>query len=215
MTGFMATLMYATLPFAGNFLGGLIAEFTSVSKKKLSWALHAAAGILIAVVAIELMPRGLNPHQPWIVLLAFAAGGLFSVGADKFFDRWQQSKEEKRSESGAIPWPIYFAVCMDLFSDGLMIGAGSTIGAQLALLLALGQVAGDLPEGYATIASFKGRNVDRKKRFLAAIAFAIPLFIGATVGYFLVKGQPDIVKYAFLSFTGAILLKAAVEDIMM
>jgi len=109
---------------------------------------------------------------------------------------------------------IYLAVCVDLFSDGLMIGAGSTISSGLALVLALGQVGGDLPEGFATIASLKDKGLSRGKRFLALVGFAAPLFIGTSIGYWLVRGRPEIVKLALLSFTAAILAKAAVEEVI-
>ncbi|WP_344806027.1 hypothetical protein [Allohahella marinimesophila] len=50
----------ALLPAFGNFAGGLLAEFTSTPKNRLNNALHAASGIVIAVVAIEIMPEALQ-----------------------------------------------------------------------------------------------------------------------------------------------------------
>ncbi len=47
---------------------------------------------------------------------------------------------------------LYAAVSMGLFSDGLMIGAGSVISPKIALILPFGQVLADVPEGFATIA---------------------------------------------------------------
>lgn len=210
--GFLTALMYSCLPFLGNFLGGLLAEFVRVAPRSLSIALHAAAGILIAVVGIELMPKALAAERPWIVLLAFVAGGIFSILADRLIKKMQKKFSGNNESAG--PWLIYFAVCVDLFSDGLMIGAGSTISAELALLLALGQVGGDLPEGFATIAALKGTNFSRTKRFIATMGFAVPLFLGTTIGYFLVRGQPEVIKFSLLAFTAAILVKAAVEEII-
>ena len=51
--------MLALMPAIGNFAGGLIAERLSGSRRVLNWALHAAAGIVIAVIAVELMPEAL------------------------------------------------------------------------------------------------------------------------------------------------------------
>jgi ZIP family zinc transporter len=117
-------------------------------------------------------------------------------------------------EEGAGPWAIYFGVAVDLFSDGLMIGTGATISFGLGLLLALGQVSADLPEGFATIAAFKRRGVARRTRLLIAAAFAVPVFLGATIGFWAVRDAPEIVKLAVLAFTAGILLTVVIEEIV-
>jgi ZIP family zinc transporter len=58
---------------------------------------------------------------------------------------------------------ISIAVAIDLCSDGLMIDAGTAVGTRLALVLALGQVLADVPEGFATIATFRDRGVPRRR----------------------------------------------------
>lgn len=57
-------LSFAALQFLSNFAGGLLAELFDVSGRVLNLTLHAAAGIVIAVVAVEIMPRAWrsSPH---------------------------------------------------------------------------------------------------------------------------------------------------------
>lgn len=57
---------------------------------------------------------------------------------------------------------------VDLFSDGIMIGTDSVISFNLGLLLALGQVPADIPEGFATISSFRKHGLSPTKRVLLA-----------------------------------------------
>lgn len=95
-----------------------------------------------------------------------------------------------------------------------MIGTGSNIGVGLGLLLALGQVPADIPEGFATIVTFKEQGLARSRRVLLAASFAIPILLGATLGYFGVRGQPEIVKLALLAFTAGILVAVAVEEMI-
>ncbi len=52
MNEFGQVLLLSLLPGAGNFVGGLIAEFWKPSPKLLNWALHAASGIVIAIVSV-------------------------------------------------------------------------------------------------------------------------------------------------------------------
>lgn len=212
MEDYLKVLALAALPAAGNFAGGLMAEMFKVSQKSLSFALHAAAGIILAVVGIELMPQALETTRPWIPILAFLAGGAFFILLDNLIEVVQSRVGNPKSGTG--PWAIFFGVSVDLFSDGVMIGTGSTIGFSLALLLAVGQVPADIPEGFATIANFTNAGVARKKRILLSAAFAIPIFLGASIGYWGLKTAPEIVKLSLLAFTAGILVTVAVEEMV-
>ncbi len=105
-------------------------------------------------------------------------------------------------------------VAVDLFSDGVIIGTGSTIAFGLGLLLALGQVPADIPEGFATIATFRAQGVARRTRMLLAASFTVPIVLGATIGYWVVRGQPEGFKLGLLAFTAGILLTVAIEEMV-
>jgi ZIP family zinc transporter len=188
------------MPAIGNISGGLVAERFEISGDTLSLALHVAAGIILAVVGIELLPTTLEADPPWFVLVVFLAGGFFSIGLDSLTDFIAARTGGGRTESGA--WGIFAGVAV------------STISLGLGLLLALGQVPADIPEGFATIATFKSKGVPRRTRLLLSLSFALPIFLGVTVGYWLVRGQPAIVKFGLLAFTAGILLTVAVEEII-
>lgn len=210
---FANVLLLAALPAAGNFLGGVLSELLPVSRRMLSLALHAAAGVVLAVIGIELMPRALSGGEhAWIVLLAFVLGGAFYLFIDKSLDLLRARLG--KGEGNSTAWAIYFGVAVDLFSDGIMIGTGSSLSLGLGLLLAIGQVPADIPEGFATIATFKQRGMRRRTRLLLSASFAIPIFLGCVLGYFGVRGQPEIVKYALLAFTAGILLTVVIEEIV-
>lgn len=215
MSGYWTAVLLALMPAGGNLLGGILAELLRVSPRTLSFALHAAAGILFAVIGIELMPEALEGATPWVVLLLFVLGGLAAAGVDRAIDLVQtRAACRAGGEVDASPWGIYFGVTVDLFSDGVIIGTGSIIDPALGLLLALGQVPADIPEGFATIATFKNKGVGRTKRILLALSFAAPILIGTTVGYWAVRGQPAAVQFGLLAFTAGILLTVAVEEIV-
>jgi ZIP family zinc transporter len=96
----------------------------------------------------------------------------------------------------------------------LIIGIGTTFSTGLGFLLALGQLPADIPEGFASIATFKDAGLPRSKRLLLSASFALPVVLGATIGFWIVRGQSELFKLVLLAFTAAILLVAAVEDIM-
>ena len=108
---------------------------------------------------------------------------------------------------------MFFAVAIDLFSDGLLIGAGASIGTGLALLIAAAQVTADFPEGFATIAGFKRQGVPRRRRLLIAAAFAVPVLLGALISFVALRDAPALLQVSALSFTAGLLLAVAIEEI--
>ena len=208
MNPFLQVLALALLPAVGNFAGGLFAEMFKTSRRTLSRALHLAAGIVVAVVAVELLPEALGGTYPWLVVLGFCLGGGAFIGIDLTIAKVIGSK------SATGPWVIYAAVFIDLFSDGLMIGVGSTVSFSLALVLAIGQVTADVPEGFATIANFRDKGVARAKRITLAASFVAAPLLGGSVGYWLLRGQSESLQLTALAFTAGLLLLAAVEEML-
>ncbi|MDP9313415.1 MAG: ZIP family metal transporter [Chloroflexota bacterium] len=164
---------------------------------------------MIAVVGVELLPEALGGAAPaWLIVAGLVFGGLFYVLLDVIIDRASGGEEE----AGA--WVIYAAIAIDLFSDGLMIGVGSVVSLGLALVLAIGQVTADIPEGFATIANFKDKGVPRARRLILSASFVIATLAGASIGYWLLRNQSETFKLTALAFTAGILLLAAVEEMI-
>ncbi|WP_262402753.1 ZIP family metal transporter [Actinomadura sp. CNU-125] len=207
----------AAVPALANFAGGLIAEVRPVSDRTLSFALHAAAGIVIAVVGLELMPRALQAPWPWVPMLAFVAGAGLFLGLDALAG-YLQARTAARSrgdgqERGAS-WGVYGGVALDLFSDGILIGTGTVVNPTLGVLLAVGQAPADLPEGFAAAATLRGAGVPRARRLAAGAGFAVPILLGAALGYLALRGAPDAVTLSVLAFTGGALLSVVIEEMV-
>lgn len=222
MSDLVQVLLLALLPAVGNFGGGLLAEFFQTSKRTLSLALHVAAGILFGVIALELVPRSFGGAPAWVAGLAFTLGGAVYLGVDALVSRLTANKNDKQSASDIVrgnnkaggAWMIYVAVCVDLFSDGLLIGAGSSLSFSLALVLAVGQVTADIPEGFATMANFQDKGTSRTQRLLIGASFLVPVLLGALITYFLLRGAAQELQLAALAFVGGMLLVAGAEEMI-
>lgn len=211
MSAIWTVLLLSLLPGAGNFLGAMAAELRKPSPRFLNWALHAASGIVIAIVAVELMPNALGKLAGWWVALAFALGGIAYIALEAIVERLQGNKNDAgRSRM----WMIYAAVAVDLTSDGLMIGTGAAVSSSLALILAAGQVLADVPEGYATVANFRDKGVPRPKRLLFTASFFLYVVGSAMASYYLLRNAPEQMKMAGLVFVAGLLTVAAVEDML-
>lgn len=211
MSDFLTILGLSTLPAIGNFFGGLSSEWLKPSQNFVNRALHGAAGIILAVVSVEVMPSALAIVPVWILAIAFIGGGLFYLLIEAGIHRWQAKQPEG---AGVKAWMVYVAVSADLIGDGFLIGAGSAVSPQLALLLASGQVLADIPEGFSVLANFRDKGVKRGKRIIISASFVIPVVGAALLAYFLLRGQPEIVKYTTMVFVAGLYSLAAVEDMI-
>lgn len=204
-------LLLALLPAAGNFLGGVLSEWLKPSHNVVNRALHASSGIILAVVSVEVMPNALREAPVWLLAVAFMAGGGLYLLIDAAVSRWQA---KDAGGPGARAWMVYVAVTADLIGDGLLIGAGSAVSGALALVLALGQVLADIPEGFSVVANFRAREVPRGKRILLSASFAIPVVVSALLAYFLLDDLSEMVKYTAMVFVSGLYALAAVEDML-
>lgn len=212
MSGFVLVLALAALPAAGNFFGGLASEVFDVSERVLSLAMHLAAGIVLAVVGLELMPEALQASPPWVPILAFVGGGVLFIGIERAigFIRGRVGAGEEASG----PLAIFSGVSLDLFSDGVMIGTATVLSPGLGLVLALGQVPADVPEGFAAVATLRRAGMRRGTRVLMALSFTVPILTGAAIGFFALRDAPEVLTYSVLALTGGALTSVVIEEMV-
>ena len=103
---------------------------------------------------------------------------------------------------------------MDLFSDGVMIGTGTVLNPALGLLLALGQMPADLPEGFAAVATLRRAGIPRRRRLLMSAAFAVPILVGAALGFLALRRAPEVLTLSVLALTGGALTAVVVEEMV-
>lgn len=212
MQEFLFALTLSALPVVSNFIGAMIAEALPSSKQTLGLALHAAAGVLLAIASTELIPRVVIAKPVWATILALFLGGAFFVWVNQLFNL---SKNRLRGiDLNTVSLAIFLSIAIDLFGDGLMIGTSLTIAPHLGVVLASGRVVAHIPEGFVTNTAFKSQNMPRTKRFLLLAAFIIPVWLGATLGYWGLRGQADLPKLIVLAFTTGTLITAIAEEII-
>ena len=208
MDELLTVLMLALLPALGNVIGGVVAELTPKSDRWLSGALHAAAGVVVAVIAVEIFPEALDVLPAWLIGAAFTAGGLLYLTFDWVVGHLAASGQDRM-------WMIYVAIAADLFGDGLLVGSGTSISAGLGVVLAVGQSLADGPEGFAAISTFRANGLPRRQRLLLSVSFALPVLLGALVSFLLLRDRPETWQYTAVVGAGGLLTVAALEEMLL
>lgn len=201
---------YALLPAIGNLIGSLLAESLRTPRWVVGAALHGAAGIAIALVSIDLMPRILAHTPIGIIMLAF----LLGAAATLLITRGVAGVRGRVEQSGARAWMVYVAIAADLVSDGLMTGAGTSVAPGLGLLLAAAQSVANVPGGFAATANLRKHEVARRYRLGMAALMFVPVVVSAVAGFVLLGTASDTGRHAALAFIVGVLLLATIEDII-
>lgn len=199
----------ALLPAAGTMIGGVIAECSRPPDWFVGTALHAAAGVAIGVVAIALIPRILVGGEVAVSALLLACGMLAAFLLARGFGGGRSEPQGK-----AAGLMVAATVAADLAGDGLMTGAGSAVASRLGLILAVSQILGNMPGGFAAIANLRQRELPRSRRLL--LIGVIPLIapLAAAVGFITLRGASEAIQAAALTLMAGFLLLATVEDVL-
>ncbi len=204
-------LLYALLPFIGNAIGAALAESVRTPRWVTGAALHAAAGIAIALVSVDLFPRVLGQLPIWQIVIGFLLGAGASVGLAHLVTVLQR----KRVLAGQrTAWLVFSAIAADLVSDGLITGAGTAIGTSFGFLVAASQSIANIPGGFAVAAGLRETGVPFRTRGLVTAAMITPILASALLGAWLLgNATPDIKNMAICIIAGVLLL-ATVEDVL-
>ena len=203
-------LLYATLPAVGVIIGSLLAESIRTPKWLIGASLHATAGVAIALVSVNIMPRILSDTPMWLIVVSFLAGAGISVLIASFWGTYRH-----RPNKGSIgAWMVCMAVATDLVSDGLMVGAGTAIGAQLGILFGATQSIANIPGGFAATANLRDDGLPKTLRLGLSTFMLAPALVSAAIGFYGLRGASSLVHSAVLATFTGILLLATIEDVI-
>ncbi len=120
--------------------GGVLAALWHPSREARSLIQHFAAGVVLAALAVELLPEISREHAPaWVLISAFALGSLFMYGLKLWTEKLEHA-EAARGQAGpeGLARGLLIATFIDVAVDGFIIGAGFAAGGETGPILALG-----------------------------------------------------------------------------
>jgi len=200
LDGPLTAVLFAALAGAPILLGAGLARFEGLLPRWLDMELRQAVtalvgGILIAAVALVLVPKGIEVLDPLPVVLCMGGGGVFFLWVDKLL-----------SDSGAKV-SQFLAMLLDYVPEAIALGAMLATGDPAALLLALLIGLQNLPEGFNAFREMiGGRHGLPQGRALAMMAGCSLLGpLAALGGHLLLADRPQVLGGLMLAAAGGIL----------
>lgn len=202
--------LFMLIPALVALGGGILAMYWHPSHQMRSLIQHFAAGVVLAALAVELLPEIGREHAPGSVLIAaFAAGSLFMYGMKLWTMRLEAGDGHAATKNG-LAWGLLVATFIDIAVDGFIIGAGFAAGGETGMILSLGLSVELLFLGLAlTSESTKGWRI-----VAISGALAVTVLVCAVLGNILLSGASNAVIAAALAFSAAALLYLVTEELL-
>lgn len=204
-------LLIMAIPALVALGGGVLAAVWSPNYQMRSLIQHFAAGVVLAALAVELLPEIGREHAPGVVLVgSFALGSLFMYG----LKLWTMRLEHQTTVKGAAAGPgtgLLLATFIDVATDGFIIGAGFAAGGETGTILALGLSVELLFLGMALASeATAGWRIIAISGALGGTVLTFSL-----IGNTLLTGASHAVIGGALAFSAAALLYLVTEELLM
>jgi zinc transporter, ZIP family len=210
-------VLLALAAFCATLLGGVVAVR---ARDRLHLVLGLAAGVLLGVVAFDLLPEALeqSPHVLFGVPVAMLAviGGFFTVHIV------ERSLAIHRGHEGEFEGHVHRSPSVGILAgsglvvhstlDGVAIGIGFQAGSQVGLVVAVAVIAHDFADGFNTftITSLYG---NARKQALTMLGLdALAPVVGAVIGTLV--HLPASATGIYLGYFAGFLLYLATSDIL-
>lgn len=187
------------------FLGGLLARVAGPAKTEAQRELvHGivafGGGILLAAVALVLVPEGIGLLPPVVLALTFCIGGLAFCVLD--------AQVSKRGGTKAQS----MAMLVDFLPEAISLGAVFGRNPRLGILIAAFIGAQNLPEGFNSFREIVAAGARPRGALMALLLVSLLGPTAACMGYLLLQDQAQLTA-AIMSFAAGGILYLIFQDI--
>lgn len=208
----LRVLGFALLPVLAMGIGSAVALVRMPPPTVRSGIQHFAAGVIFAVVAVELLPAVRAIHDDVVEVVAgFAAGLLLMLAVERL------TGSHEHARPGVAPGSLrmLIPIGVDLFLDGVLLSIAFSAGSSEGRLLALALACELLSLGVALTMELRKLRRTRRASLLVPVGLALgTLVTGAALGGAVFAGLPGQWLAVLLAFGTAALLFLVVEELL-
>ncbi len=211
LSGDSQAMILMAVPALIALIGGIMASVWQPSHGTRSLIQHFAAGVVLAALAVELLPEIEREHAPGPVLIAaFAAGSIFMYSMKLWTIRLEHpGNPASGAKSGNIG--LLLATFIDVAMDGFIIGAGFAAGGNTGMILALGLSVELLFLGL----SLTSETINGWRIIIISGLLGLTVFSFSSLGNYVLAGASPALLGGVLAFSAAALLYLVTEELLM
>lgn len=202
-------------PVLAGAIGGVIAVVRTPSAAVVGGVQHLAAGIVMAAVAGEVLPELRDAGPLWLIAVGFFAAVALLLALSRFEGHGPDTDTEGTGTvAGAIPVGFLVVVGVDLFIDGLLVGASAAVSEATAIIITVALTAEVLFLGLAVALQLTRSGMGRAAAAAVTAGLSLLVAAGALLGAALLADAGPRVLTVVLAFAAAALLWLVVEELL-
>ncbi len=200
--------------------GGAISALAGVSHRRLCVLISLAAGTLLGVTLLSILPESARGMPWWTVVLAFASGyWVFSFISAHVFHVCPACAASHFDEAtthrfGEIALALLIALGIHSSLDGVALAAGHEAGGRLDASLILAICVHKLPEGLALGALLLGAGFPKLRAVAWVAAAESTTLLGGAMGSWLLPGATPVWLNLILAHVGGGFIFLAVHAVL-
>lgn len=208
MNAVVQSVVYTLAPLGATITGGVIAAFRPPGEKFRSYIQHFAAGVVTAAIAVEVLPP-VKEQTPWSTVAGGMVGMILMLGLT-----WCTRRLEARQQNAvqSVSIGLLATTALDIFIDGVLIGAGISASAKQGLLLTIALTLELLFLGLSVAATFSG--LSRWASIAITSGLGLLVSAGAASGVAALSGVSKSTLAAVLAFGSIALLYLVTEELL-
>ncbi|MGI6666924.1 MAG: ZIP family metal transporter [Bacillota bacterium] len=208
-------LISAVVGVVGTGAGGLIVSLRgNPSKKLLSLFLGYSGGVMVSLVAFDLMPEALELGGTFLPLAFMVIGAITIMIVDMLLPHSHHfSCDEESRRFARTAYVIAMGIAMHDLPEGLAVGAGLASGLSLGFRVAALMFLHNVPEGMAVAGPLACIGRKRSEILLVSAATGLPSVGGAALGAWFGHLSPPVLS-ASLAFAAGAMLFVTFDEVI-
>lgn len=201
-------IVFAIIAGITIMMGGLLANYfnhhikESPVKYEITHTLMSfGAGIILAAVALVLIPYGMEQLTLWPLVITFVAGAIGFMFLDEYLDR-------KGGNDATL-----LAMMMDFVPESIAMGAVFATNTSMATLLAIIIGLQNLPEAFNAFRDLVLSGMSIKKTLFSFLVLSFLGIPGALLGFYFLSSSPVITAH-LMTFASGGILYLLIQDII-
>ncbi len=208
-------MLFTLIPVAAAASGAIAAAVRPPQRKLTSALQHAAAGVVFAAVALELIPE-IRAQAPWSAIVGFTVGIAAMSGLSAVTRSLEhQSRPGRDAERGiGAKAGLIAATGIDLLIDGVVLGAGFAAAEKSGVLLTIALTLELVLIGLSNAGALAEAGVRPVLSVATITGLGLLSTLGTGIGVAVLGGAPSAVLSGMLAFGAVALMYLVTEELL-
>jgi len=179
-------LLIVLISVLGPVIGSAIGVLKKPTDRFTFNMLAFAAGIMLAISFLELIPESIAFSSVWICVVGLVIGAIVMFALDKLIPHIHPSlcTQEQGCKLRKTSVFLLLGIFLHNFPEGIAIAMGAASSISVSLVIAIAIAVHNIPEGICTSAPYYKITKKKLRSFLVSSSTAIPVLLGFAFAYY-------------------------------